>query len=188
MAKARAFGMRCVPGLVRAAALAALAGGMLVAAPAAAGDFCAGLGRAMARAGQNFRTLPIPGEQGLAGALPAHNLLPGGNRCEVRESTRVVEYRCRMTAPDAPPAEVRAAYRRAVARVRRCFPGRVPRGDGDYTGAVEGTGAVIWAPRPGLRAAVVFVAADEIALVAGNGEEPPEEANAAWVVVDKRKR
>jgi hypothetical protein len=72
--------------------------------------------------------------------------------------------------------------------MRACFSGVVPRGAGDYTGAIEWTGAVIWEPRPGLRAAVVFVAADEIALAADSGEEAPGEPNAAWVVVDKRER
>jgi hypothetical protein len=130
----------------------------------------------------------IPGEQALGGAAPARTLLPDGNRCEVRAAPGAVEYRCRMTAHDAPSADVRAAYRREVARTRLCFDGLVPRGDGDYTGAVEWTGAVIWEVRPGLRAAVVFVAADELALVADTGKEPPEEANAAWVVVEKRRR
>lgn len=187
MAKASAFGMRCVPGLARAAALAAFAGSAF-AASAAAQDFCAGLRRAMAHAAGDFQTLLIPGEQALGGATPARTLLPDGNRCEVREAPGAVEYRCRMTAHDAPSAAVRAAHRREVARTRLCFGGLVPRGDGDYTGAVEWTGAVIWGVRPGLRAAVVFVAADEIALVADSGEEPPDIANAVWVVVEKRKR
>jgi hypothetical protein len=187
MTKASAFGMRCVPGLARAAAFAALAGSAF-AASAAAQDFCAGLRQAMAHAAGDFQTLLISGEQALGRAAPARTLLPDGNRCEVREAPGAVEYRCRMTAHDAPSAAVRAAYRHEVARVRRCFAGLVPRGDGDYTGAVEWTGAVIWDVRPGLRAAVVFVAADELALVADTGHEPPEEANAAWVVVEKRRR
>ncbi len=187
MAKPRAFGMRRVPRLARAAALAAFAGSAF-AASAAAQDFCAGLRQAMAHAAGGFGALLIPGERTLGGAAPARNLLSDGNRCEVREAPGAVEYRCRMTAHDAGSAEVRAAYRREVARTRLCFAGRVARGDGDYTGAVEWTGAVIWDVRPGLRAAVVFVAADEIALVADTGEEPPEEANAAWIVVEKRGR
>jgi hypothetical protein len=188
MTKARAFGMRCVPRLARAAALAALAGSIGAAAPAAAQGFCAGLRQAMAHAAEDFRSLLIAGERAHTGAAPARTLLPDGNRCEVRESTRAVEYRCRMTAVDVPSTGVRSAYRREVARMRGCFAGLVPRGDGDYTGAVEWTGAVIWEPKPGLRAAVVFVTADEIALVASNDEEPPEEANAVWVVVDRKKR
>lgn len=188
MTKAAAFGMRCVPRLVRAAAAAAVAGTTFAAAPAAAGEFCAGLRQAFAHAPGSFRSLAIEGERALAGAVPARNLLPDGNRCEVREGGRIVEYRCRVTPPDVSSAGARAAYRREVARVRRCFPGLVPRGDGDHTGAVEWTGAVIWEPRPGLRAAVVFVAADEIALATSSGEDAPEDANAVWVVVDKRKR
>lgn len=187
MTKGAAFGMRCVPGLVRAAALAAVAGATLAAAPAAAGEFCAGLRKVLAHAAGSFRALAIDGERAAPGAVPARNLLPDGNRCEVRGDRHVIEYRCRMTPADASSASVRAAYRHNVARVRRCFAGLMPRGAGDYTGAVEWTGAVIWEPRPGLRAAVVFVAEDEIALAAGNGAEPPEDANAAWVVVDRRR-
>jgi hypothetical protein len=187
MTKARAFGMRCVPRLARAAALAALAGAIFAAASAAAQDYCGGLRQAMAHADEDFRSLLIPGERAFAGAAPARTLLPDGNRCEVRESTRAVEYRCRMTAVDVPSTGVRSAYRREVTRMRRCFAGLLPRGDGDYTGAVEWTGAVIWEPRPGLRTAVVFVTVDEIALVASDGEEPPDEANAVWVVVDKKR-
>jgi hypothetical protein len=187
MTKAAAFGMRRVPRLARAAALAALAGTMFAAASAAAQDYCAGLREAMAHAGEDFRSLLIPGERAFAGAAPARTLLPDANRCEVRESKHAVEYRCRMTPVDVASSGVRAAYRREVARARRCFAGLLPRGDGDYTGAVEWTGAVIWQPRPGLRTAVVFVTADEIALVASDGEEPPEEANAVWVVVDKKR-
>jgi hypothetical protein len=187
MTKAIAFGMRCVPRLARAAALAAFAGSAF-AASAAAQDFCAGLRQAMAHAALDFRALVIAGERVLGGAAPARTLLPDGNRCDVREAPGAVEYRCRMTAHDAGSAEVRAAYRREVARMRGCFAGLVPRGDGDYTGAVEWTGAVIWEPRPGLRAAVVYVAADEIALAASDGEDPREDASAVWVVVDKRTR
>jgi len=186
MTKAPAFGMRCVPRLARAAALAALAG--TLAGAAAAQDFCAGLRQAMAHAADDFRSLLIPGERAFGGAAPARTLLPDGNRCEVREGKSTIEYRCRMTALDAPSSGVRAAYRREVARTRRCFAGLVPRGDGDYTGHVEWTGAVIWELKPGLRAAVVYVTADEIAQVASSGDEPPEEANAVWVVVDKRRR
>jgi hypothetical protein len=188
MTKGRVFGMRCVPRLARAAALAALAGSIGGVAPAAAQGFCTGLREAMAYAAEDFRPLLIAGERAHAGAAPARTLLPDGNRCEVRESTRAVEYRCRMTAVDVPSAGVRTAYRREVARMRLCFAGLLPRGDGDYTGAVEWTGAVIWEPRPGLRAAVVFVTADEIALAASDGEEPPEEVNAVWVVVDRKRR
>jgi hypothetical protein len=193
MTKAPAFGMRCVPRLARAAALAAFAGTTLAGA-AAAQEFCAGLRQAMAHAADDFRSLIIAGERALGGAAPARTLLPDGNRCEVRESRSIVEYRCRMTALDAPSSGVRAAYRREVARMRRCFAGLVPRGDGDYTGNVEWTGAVIWEVKPGLRAAVVFVTADEVAQAAiahaaSSGEgEPPEEANAVWVVVDKKRR
>jgi hypothetical protein len=46
---------------------------------------------------------------------------------------------------------------------------------------------VIWEPRPGLRAAVVFVAAEDIASVSST-DDGPEEPNAVWVVVDKRWR
>jgi len=186
MTKAAAFGMRCVPGLVRAAALAAGVGATL-AIPAAAQDYCAGLRQAMAHAADDFRTLLIEGERVQGGAEPARTLLPDGNRCEVRAGASIVEYRCRMTALDAPTIETRATYRREVGRMRQCFAGLLPRGDGDYTGIKDWTGAVIWEPRPGLRAAVVFVAAEDIASVKDSGDDAPEEANAVWVVVDKRK-
>jgi len=188
MTKARAFGMHCVPRLVRAAALAAGVGFMLAMAPAAAQDFCAGLRQAMAHAADDFRSLAIAGERGLGGARPARTLLPDGNRCEVREGSRIIEYRCRMTAIDASAAETRSIFRREVRRVRQCFAGLLPRGDGDYTGARDWTGAVIWEPRGGLRAAVVFVAADDIAAVADRDDDGPDEPNAVWIVVDKRKR
>ena len=188
MTKAAAFGMRCVPRLARAAALAAIAGSILAVAPAVAQDLCAGLREAMAHAGDDFRSLVIEGERGRPGFLPARTLLPDGNRCELRAAGSIVEYRCRMTPLDAPSAEARTTYRREVRRVRHCFAGLMPRGDGDYTGAIEWTGAVIWEPKPGLRAAVVFVAADELALATDSGDEVAEEANAVWIVVDKRRR
>jgi len=188
MTKALAFGMQCVPKLARAAALAAGVGAVLACAPAGAQDFCAGLRQAMAHAAEDFRPLIIPGERAQGRAEPARTLLPDGNRCEVRAGASIVEYRCRMTALDAPSVETRAVYRREVRRVRACFAGLLPRGDGDYAGIRDWTGAVIWEPRPGLRAAVVFVAAEDIASVADGGEDGPEESNAVWVVVDKRKR
>ncbi len=183
MTKAWAFGMP-LRGFATAAAAALVT--LLPASQAQA--LCAGLRQAMAHAAQNFEPLKIAGERGGPGAEPARTLFPDGNRCEVRGASSAVEYRCRMTRPDALPAETRATFRREVRRMRACFAGLLPRGDGDYTGAVDWTGAVIWEPRSGLRAAVVFVAAEEIALVAARGDEPPEEANAVWIVVDKRRR
>jgi hypothetical protein len=186
MAKAGAFG---VPprSIARLAAPVGVAGFLLMIAPAAAEDLCGGLRQVMAHAVHNFATLKIAGERGRPGADPAQTLFADGNRCEVRETPHVVEYRCRMTPADAPSAETRVTFRRDVRRLRRCFPGQLPRGDGDFTGAVEWTGAVIWEPKPGLRAAVVYVTADETALVADRGEDPHEEPNAAWIVVEKKK-
>jgi len=185
MAKAGAFG---VPprAIARLAAPLGIASFLLV-APAAAQDLCGGLRQVMTHAVHNFAALKIEGERGRPGADPARTLFPDANRCEVRETPGVVEYRCRMTPPDAPSAETRITFRRDVRRLRRCFAGVVPRGDGDFTGAVEWTGAVIWEPRPGLRAAVVYFTADETALVADRGDEPPEEPNAVWLVVEKKK-
>ncbi len=185
MTKTRVFGLRCMPKIARTAALAALAG--CCAAPAAADGFCAGLREAIAHAAEDFQGLLLDGEAAIAGAAPARNLLPDGSRCEVRASEPIVEYRCRMTAADATSTAVRAAYRRELERTRRCFVGLVPRGDGDFTGSFEWTGAVIWALGHGIRAAVVFVTADDIAQVAGSESGPPEDANAVWVVVDRRR-
>jgi hypothetical protein len=188
MTKVLAFGMRRVPKLARAAALAAGVGSILAAVPAAAQDYCAGLRQAMTHAADDFQSLLIVGERSQGGAAPARTLLPDGNRCEVRTGGSVIEYRCRMTALDTPSVETRATYRREVRRVRDCFADLLPRGDGDYTGIKDWTGAVIWEPRPGLRAAVVFVAAEDIASVSSSTDDGPEESNAVWVVVDKRLR
>lgn len=188
MTKAAAFGMPRVPRLVRAAALAAVAGAVLAVAPAGAQDLCAGLRQAMAAADSDFAILKIPGERGGAGAEAARTLLPWAQRCEVRGNTGVVEYRCRMTGLDAAPFEARAAYRRSVAEMRRCFAGLLPRGDGDHTGTKEWTGAVIWEPRRGLRVAAIFFAQEEFALVADRDGDDSDRVSASWIVVDKRLR
>lgn len=185
MAKARAFGVppRAIARLAAPVGIATI----LAMAPATAQDLCGGLRQVMAHAVHNFAALKIAGERSRAGADPAKTLFPDGNRCEVRETPHIVEYRCRMTAPDAPSAETRVTFRRDVRRLRRCFPGQLPRGDGDFTGAVEWTGAVIWEPKPGLRAAVVYFTADETAVVADRGDDAHEEPNAVWIVVEKKK-
>lgn len=185
MTKATAFGVpRRMPRLARIAAPLTVAG-VLIAAPAAARDFCASLRQAMAHAAGDFRALKLPSER--ASVTPARKLIPGGEHCEVRDAEGSIEYRCRMTRADAAPGEVRAAFRRDVRRLRHCFASLSARGDGDYTGTTEWTGAVIWQPRPGLRAAVVFFAAEDIAFVADDGDPAADDANASWIVVDKRK-
>src|SRR5687768_15870772 len=119
MAKAGAFG---VPprAIARLAAPLGIASFLLV-APAAAQDLCGGLRQVMTHAVHNFAALKIEGERGRPGADPARTLFPDANRCEVRETPGVVEYRCRMTPPDAPSAETRITFRRDVRRLRRCF-------------------------------------------------------------------
>ena len=187
MKKARAFGMRFVPKIVRAAARAAAAGAVFAAGAADAQSLCAGLRQAMAAADAGFAALAIPGERAAAGAVAARTLLPWAQRCEVRADSRAVEYRCRMTDADAASSEARVAFRQSVAGIRECFSGLRPRGDGDYTGAKEWTGAVIWEPRPGLRVAAVFFAQEEFALVADRDDGDAERLNVSWIVVDKRR-
>ena len=188
MTQARAFGVpRGMPRRIRIAALA-IAASLLSAATAAAADFCTGLRQAIVYAERDFTALAIAGERGRAGTAPARTLLPGASRCELRATRGALEYRCRMTRIDALPAEARAEYRRDVGRMRGCFAGMLPRGDGDYSGRTEWTGAVIWQPRSHIRAAAIFFVAESLAFVADDGEDDAiADQTASWIVVEKRR-
>ena len=179
------FGARHRVPWTRRVAPVALACWAMVAAPAEARDFCAGMQQAIASATSDFVALKIANARGPAKSHPARALVPGGHLCEIRQGEATIEYRCRTTPANATSAQARAAFRRDVGRLRTCFAGIRARGHGDFTASRDLWGAVSWHLPRGLRAAVVFSISDEVVSVADRGGDEEIEETSSWIVIEK---